>query len=209
MSKLPMRPEMREFIIKLDNLIREGVIEPSFDFVVDGSDLITHSDSSEKVFEVFSQGENGLKIDNFDWLKDAGYMRIKPVRGNRFTFTVEQSLHDLVDRDFEIEPTSSTSVNITAQQATITITRADAITIINNNVELADALEARIRAVISGEHAFLFAAINELREAVDNTQKENAVRQIFRAAAADVNDIHGLVQVAQTIVSVILWFLAK
>lgn len=209
MSKLRMRPEMREFIIKLDKLIREGVIEPSFKFVIDGSDLITHSESSEKVFEAFSKGEHGLQIDNFKWLKKEGYLSIEHVSGGLYNFAVEQSLHDLVDRDFEIEPTSSTSVNITAQQATITITRADAITIINNNVELADALEARIRAVISGEHAFLFAAINELREAVDNTQKENAVRQIFRAAASDVNDIHGLVQVAQTIVSVILWFLAK
>lgn len=191
MSKLSMRPEMREFIIKLDKLIREGVIEPVFDFVIDGSHLITHGESSKKVEEAFGDGKNDLKKDNFEWLKNRGYLSIEYVSGSLYTFAVEQSLHDLVDHDFEVEATNPI-VNVTAHH--VTISRADAVNLINNNVQLADALEDRLRAIISAEHAFIFDAINELRAAVDNTGKENAIKLFFNRIAMIV-DVYTLAQI--------------
>lgn len=193
MSKLSMRSEMRDFIIKLDNLIREGVIEPSFEFVLDGSDLIPWSESSKKVAEVFRQGEDELKVHKFNWLRDRGYVNIEHSGGSTWMFEIEQTLHDLVDRDFEIE-SPSTNVSINTQYATVNITRADAVNLINNNVQLADALEDRLRAIISEEHAFIFDAINELRAAVDNAGKENAIKLFFNRIAMIV-DVYTLAQI--------------
>lgn len=216
MPKISLRPETRELIITLDQLVRSGTIESEFNFHVNTREKneraisVPGDKSSYHLTDLARNNGLALNMRNFEKLVEHKLLKMDRKSGTvngsaHFTIYVEQSLHDLVDRDFEIESPSS-SINITADR--VTITNANAITIINNNAELADALEARLRSVISAEHAFIFDAIDELRTAVNDTQKQTAFQRIF-GAASHVNDAYGLFQIANAIASEIMLRLPK
>lgn len=209
MPKVSLSPES----IKLARLIHDGIqngrFGRRFTFYHVNAGSVRYFDDSLPLISVLKMEGfipivvRHIELDIFNELQRQGYI-FKERDGNQVTLEIEQRLLDLVDRDFEIEP-PSTSISITAQQANITITRADAITIINNNAELADALEERLQKIISQEHAFIFAAtnelydaINELRDAVDDAQKTTALQKIL-GVVSHTNDVYGILQIMKAI----------